>query len=93
MTQKELSEDSQKIAIFLSTEFLLVALISIPLFLFKPANGGNLVMVMSIIFMWLPALATSITRKVTNDKNELLLKPQIEKNWKIILNTLKKILK
>ena len=85
MTHKELSGDSPKIAIFLSTEFLLVALISIPLFLFKPANGGNLVMVMSIIFMWLPALATFITRKVTNDKSELLLKPQIKKNWKIYL--------
>ena len=33
--------------------------------------------------MWLPALATFLTRKITNDKSELPLKPLIKKNGKM----------
>lgn len=83
MMKKVLSEDSRIILIFLLSEFLFVSLISIPLFLLKAENGSGLVMAASVIFMWLPALATFFTRKITNDKSELPLKPQIKKNWKM----------
>ena len=74
------SDVSKRILIFLLSEFLLVVLISIPLFLLKVENGSGLVMAASVIFMWLPALATFLTRKITNDKSELPLKPLIKKN-------------
>lgn len=77
------SDVSRKILIFLSVEFLLVALISIPLFLLQAESGSSLVMAASVIFMWLPALATFLTRKITNDKSELPLKPLIKKNGKM----------
>ena len=77
------SDVSRKILIFLSVEFLLVALISIPLFLLQAESGSSLVMAASVIFMWLPALATFLTRKITNDKSELPLKPMIKKNGKM----------
>ena len=74
---------SQKILIFLLSEFLLVGFISLPLFLLKAESGSGPVMAVSVVFMWLPALATFLTRKITNDKSELPLKPQIKKNRKI----------
>lgn len=77
------SDVSRKIMIFLSVEFLLVALISIPLFLLQAESGSSLVMAASVVFMWLPALATLITRKLTDDKSKLPLKPLIKKNWKM----------
>lgn len=77
------SDVSRKILIFLSVEFLLVALISIPLFLLQAESGSSLVMAASVFFMWLPALATFLTRKITNDKSELPLKPLIKKNGKM----------
>lgn len=75
----------KKIITFLSIEFLLVALLSIPLFVLKPQSGGNLVMVLSVIFMWLPALATLVTRKLTKDKSDLRVKPRIRENWRTYL--------
>ena len=77
------SDVSKRILIFLLSEFLLVVLISIPLFLLKAESGSGLVMAASVIFMWLPALATFLTRKITNDKSELPLKPLIKNNWKM----------
>ena len=81
--KKALPEDSRRIRIFLLIEFLLVGFISIPLLLLKAESGSGLVMAASVVFMWLPALATFLTRKITNDKRELPLKPLIKKNWKM----------
>lgn len=81
--RKVLSENSRRIRIFLLTQFLLVDFISIPLFALKAESGSGLVMAASVVFMWLPALATLITRKLTDDKSKLPLKPLIEKNWKM----------
>ena len=81
--KKVLSEDSRRIRIFLLIEFLLVGFISIPLFLLKAESGSGLVMAASVVFMWLPALTTFLTRKITNDKSKLPLKPLIKKNWKM----------
>lgn len=81
--KKVLSEDSRRIRIFLLILFLLVGFISIPLFALKAESGGGLVMAASVVFMWLPTLATLITRKLTDDKSKLPLKPLIKKNWKI----------
>ena len=81
--KKVLSEDSRRIRIFLLTQFLLVGFISIPLFALKAESGSGLVMAASVVFMWLPALATLITRKLTDDKSKLPLKPLIKKNWKM----------
>lgn len=72
----------KRITIFLTLEALLVLLISIPLFLLRVESGSSAVMIMSAIFMWLPALVTFFTRKVTRDKTPLLLRPYIKKNWK-----------
>ena len=84
MTMNKVHSDvSRKILIFLSVEFSLVALISIPLFLIKAESGSGLVMAASVVFMWLPALATFLTRKITNDKSNLQLKPLIKNNWKM----------
>ena len=77
------SDVSRRILIFLSVEFFLVSLLSIPLFLLKAESGSTLVMAASVIFMWVPALATFLTRKIANDKSELPLKPQIKKNWEM----------
>lgn len=81
--KKALPEDSRRIRIFLLIEFLLVGFISIPLFALKAESGSGLVMAASVVFMWLPALATFLTRKITNDKSELPLKPLIKKNRKM----------
>ena len=81
--RKVLSENSRRIRIFLLTQFLLVGFISIPLFALKAESGSGLVMAASVVFMWLPALATLITRKLTDDKSKLPLKPLIKKNWKM----------
>lgn len=80
MMKKLFSEDSRRIRIFLLTLFLLVGFISIPLFALKAESGSGLVMAASVVFMWLPALATLITRKLTDDKSKLPLKPLIKKN-------------
>ena len=80
---KVCSDVSKRILIFLLSEFLLVVLISIPLFLLKAESGSGLVMAASVVFMWLPALATFLTRKITNDKSDLPLKPLIKTNWKM----------
>ena len=77
------SDVSKRILIFLLSEFLLVVLISIPLFLHKAEKGSGLVMAASVVFMWLPALATFLTRKITNDKSDLPLNPLIKTNWKM----------
>ena len=66
--KKVLLEDSRRIRIFLLSEFLLVGFISIPLFVRGAESGSGLVMAASVVFMWLPALATLITRKLTDDK-------------------------
>ena len=81
--KKALSEDSRRIRIFLLIEFLLVGFISIPLFVLGAESGSGLVMAASVVFMWLPALATLITRKLTDDKSKLPLKPLIKKNRKM----------
>ena len=84
MTMNKVCSDvSKRILIFLLSEFLLVVLISIPLFLLKAESGSGLVMAASVVFMWLPALATFLTRKITNDKSDLPLKPLIKTNWKM----------
>ena len=77
------SDVSKRILIFLLSEFLLVGFISLPLFLLKAESGSGPVMAASVVFMWLPALATFLTRKITNDKSELPLKPLIKNNWKV----------
>lgn len=82
MIKGNCSEKTKRIVIFLFIEILLVILISIPLFLLKAESGGTLVMTMSIIFMWLPAITTLLTRKITHDKSNLLLKPRLKKNLK-----------
>ena len=81
--KKALPEDSRRIRIFLLIEFLLVGFISIPLFVLGAESGSGFVMAASVVFMWLPALATLITRKFTDDKSKLPLKPLIKKNWKM----------
>lgn len=83
MMKKLFSEDSRRIRIFLLTLFLLVGFISIPLFVLGAESGSGLVMAASVVFMWLPALATLITRKLTDDKSKLPLKPLIKKNRKM----------
>ena len=81
--KKALPEDSRRIRIFLLIEFLLVGFISIPLFVLGAESGSGFVMAASVVFMWLPALATLITRKFTDDKSKLPLKPLTKKNWKM----------
>ena len=82
MKKKTYDESSKKIKFYLIIEFLLVALISCPLFILDAKSADTIVFAVSVIFMWLPALAVLLTRKITKDKSDLLLKPLIKKNWK-----------
>lgn len=76
------SIESKRIGLFIIIEFILVFLVSLPLFVSNIEKGSPLVMVTAIIFMWLPAIATLVTKKITKDKTGLLLKIMIRENWK-----------
>lgn len=82
MKTNDKSGSNKKIILYLVLETLLVFMISIPLFLFRAKSGSSFVMIVSVIFMWIPALVTFLTRKLTHDKSTLPLRLNIKESWK-----------
>lgn len=76
---------NKKILVFLIIEALLVAAIGILLLIMKPADTDILVMVSAIIFMWLPVIATFLTKKITQDDSKVCCKLCFRENWKTYL--------
>lgn len=79
---KDKSDRDKRIVIYLKLETLFVFFISISLFLLRAESGSTSVMVTAVVFMWIPALVTIFTRKLTHDKTPLPLRPYIKRNWK-----------
>lgn len=75
-------KEKEKIAAFICIEFGLVALCTLPLFLLHAEPASPLMRLTSIVFMFLPALATLIVRKLTHDRGGLFLHLHIRKAWK-----------
>ena len=72
----------EKIAAFISIEFGLVILCTLPLFLLHAEPASPLMLLTSIIFMFLPALTTLIVKRLAHDKGGLFLQLNIRKAWK-----------
>ncbi len=71
-------KQKEKIVAFISIEFGLVILCTLPLFLLHAEPTSPLMLLTSIIFMFLPALTTLIVKRLTHDKGGLF----IRKAWK-----------
>lgn len=54
---------NKRIGLFVLIETILVILITLPLFILKAEQNSNLVVITSMLFMWLPVIATLITKK------------------------------
>lgn len=66
-----------KILAFLGIEYGLVFLCSLPLFLLDAEPLGPLMMGISVVFMFLPALAALIVRRLSGDRSGMFLRPNI----------------
>lgn len=75
-------KQKEKIVAFISIEFGLVILCTLPLFLLHAEPTSPLMLLTSIIFMFLPALTTLIVKRLTHDKGGLFLQLNIRKAWK-----------
>lgn len=73
---------NKRISLFILLEILLVVLLSIPLFIINPEEGNFVVTITALIFMFLPLVATIITKKLTKDKSKWLIKPNFKGNIK-----------
>ena len=72
----------EKIAAFLVIEFGLVALCTLPLFLLHAEPAGPLMLLISVVFMFLPALTTLIVKRLSHDSGGLFLQLNMRKAWK-----------
>ena len=72
----------EKIAVFLVIEFGLVALCTLPLFLLHAEPAGPLMLLISVVFMFLPALTTLIVQRLSHDSGGLFLQLNMRKAWK-----------
>ncbi len=75
-------KQKEKIVAFISIEFGLVILCTLPLFLLHAEPTSPLMLLTSIIFMFLPALTTLIVKRMAHDKGGLFLQLNIRKAWK-----------
>ena len=75
-------KQKEKIAAFISIEFGMVILCTLPLFLLHAEPASSLMLLTSIIFMFLPALTTLIVKRMAHDKGGLFLQLNIRKAWK-----------
>lgn len=75
-------KQKEKIVAFISIEFGLVILCTLPLFLLHAEPSSPLMLLTSIIFMFLPALTTLIVKRLAHDKGGLFLQLNIRKAWK-----------
>lgn len=66
-----------KILAFLGIEYGLVFLCSLPLFLLDAEPLGPLMMGISVVFMFLPALSALIVRRLSGDRSGMFLRPNI----------------
>ena len=76
---------NKRIALFIGFEILLVALLSVALFKINPLERSVEITVIYTIFMFLPLLAMIITRILTKDKSQWLIKPKFKGNSKTYL--------
>ena len=78
--------EKKRVFIFLGIVYGLTILSSLPLFLLnievKSIYTNFALIIISMIFMWFPTVATLITKKVTKDNFKIKLRPQIKKYWK-----------
>lgn len=72
----------EKIAAFLVIEFGLVALCTLPLFLLHAKPASPLMLLISVVFMFLPALTVLIVKRLAHDSGGLFLQLNIRKAWK-----------
>ncbi len=71
-----------KILAFLGIEYGLVFLCALPLFLLDAEPQGPLMMGISVMFMFLPALAALIVRRLSGDRSGLPLRLNIKGAWR-----------
>lgn len=67
-----------KILAFLGVEYVLVAVCTLPLFLLGAEPMGPLMLGISVVFMFLPALAALIVRRLSGDRSGMFLRPNIK---------------
>lgn len=71
-----------KIAAFIGIEFGLVILCTLPLFLLHAEPVSPLVTFTSVVFMFMPALAALIVKRLAHDNGGLFLRVNMRKAWK-----------
>ncbi len=67
-----------KILAFLGVEYALVFVCTLPLFLLGSEPMGPLMLGISVLFMFLPALAALIVRRLSGDRSGMFLQPNIK---------------
>lgn len=67
-----------KILAFLGVEYALVFVCTLPLFLLGSEPMGPLMLGISVLFMFLPALAALIVRRLSGDRSGMFLRPNIK---------------
>lgn len=67
-----------KILAFLGVEYALVFVCTLPLFLLGSEPMGPLMLGISVVFMFLPALAALIVRRLSGDRSGMFLRPNIK---------------
>ena len=67
-----------KILAFLGVEYALVFVCTLPLFLLGAEPMGPLMLGISVLFMFLPALAALIVRRLSGDRSGMFLRPNIK---------------
>ncbi|MCM1182589.1 MAG: CPBP family intramembrane metalloprotease [Roseburia sp.] len=77
-----MTERRKKIFIFIGIEFVLNALCSLPLFLLHAGQGSPQMLLASVTAMFLPAITTLITRRLTHDNRKLPLKLNLKRSYK-----------
>lgn len=75
-------ERKRKITLFICIEFGLVILCTLPLLLRHAEPASPLMLLTSVVFMFLPALATVIVKWLAHDKESLFLQWNMRKAWK-----------
>lgn len=75
-------ERKRKILAFIGIESGLVILCTLPLFLLDAEPLGPLMMAISVVFMFLPAAAAWIVKRLTHDKSGLFLRLNVRRAWK-----------
>ena len=67
-----------KILAFLGVEYALVFVCTLPLFLLGAEPMGPLMLGISVLFMFLPALVALIVRRLSGDRSGMFLRPNIK---------------